>query len=596
MNDTDPQKMQLVGGAAESPDATRPAPAPARAAQPDPDATVFSAQARPSSPAPSSVPDPDATVLAAGQAPMPAPTQAPAGSRTALLGSLPTTELDPAQAPVTVSAAAPTTVLPGDAPAEPLTDGIDALDDPYRSPASLDDLTVAQAPVQLASPVKSTRRRRMPVWAVLLIVVVLLGAAGGAAWYTYKEELWGGKTVPMVVGLSQDAATQQLEAKGFKVEVAQQPADDGIGTVVSCTPEPGRRAQTTGAATITVAVARTIPQVVGLQSDAAQKALYDAGAANVRIQSVNSDAEPDTVVAVSPEEGVSFASTDEIVIQVATPYVVPSVVGQTLEAAKTAVQKAGLTAKVTFIKSSEARNTVVSTSPEAGEKLEEGGEVELKVSSPYPTSVPSLGAYFDCTSKEVSTYLGDEKYSLVFGARLPNGDAHAIYTGPQGDALYFTSSPEIVDNPGGSAEDVLAAGAPIGGVRYEFSAATLPSGAAQTDAGVKAVMEACGFTGLKETATQDDLAKLGYEAQGRSFMCAYGEADSYSWAVIVDGSQQGGVSVTALAFVPTRFKGGVDLSKFDNSPAKYIACADLYDASAVKASQFEEPATDAGQQ
>ena len=36
--------------------------------------------------------------------------------------------------------------------------------------------------------------------------------------------------------------------------------------------------------------------------------------------------------------------------------------------------------------------------------------------------------YLDATSKEVATYLGNEKYALTYGATFSNGDAHAVYT------------------------------------------------------------------------------------------------------------------------------------------------------------------------
>ena len=88
------------------------------------------------------------------------------------------------------------------------------------SPAVPEDLTEAHAPVQIESPVQSLpeRKKRMPKWAVALLVLVLLGAVGGAAWYTYQQEYWGGRTVPQVVGLSEKDARTALEAAGFTVE------------------------------------------------------------------------------------------------------------------------------------------------------------------------------------------------------------------------------------------------------------------------------------------------------------------------------------------------------------------------------------------
>lgn len=531
--------------------------------------------------------DPNATRLAAPGAP--ADATVAAASPTSRMGAVPTTQLPRGAA---------TSVLPGSASAPgAVADGIDALDDPYVSPVNLADLTTARRPVELQSPVKSTKKKGMPVWGVLIIVVLVLGGLAGAAWYTYDRELWGGRTVPLVVGLDEATATSKLEAAGFSVEVSQAPADDGIGTVTACSPEPGKRADSKQA-TLTVAVARTIPQVTGSSLEAAQKALLDMGATNIRIQSVNSDAQSGTVVEVSPAEGSEFKSGDEVVLSVATPYVVPSVMGLTADAAKAAVEKAGLSANVTYVKSDAARNTVVECEPEAGTQASEGDVVELQVSTPYPEEVTDLTAYFDATSKEVATYLNDEKYTLVYGSTLFNGDAHAVYRGADGDMITFSPNPETGSYAGGKTDDVLGSGAPISGVRYVYASGAAPAGGtSETVSGVRAVMEACGLSGLKETATEQDLAGLGVLAQsqgggtagssqtqadtqaqtdGRHFICGYGEMDQYSWAVVIGGPKDV-TNVVVLVCPRSHFNGGVDLSAYDNSPAKYIGYVSVYD-------------------
>lgn len=526
MDTQDPNKTQLMGGA---PGATG-------------DETAF---------------------MPASGAPAPAPRSAAMTSR---LRDLPTTELPPR--------AAQTTALPDSAPAAvaaPAPDGIDVLG----------DLTTARRPVDLESPVKSTKKKGLPIWGVVLAVVLVLAAMGAGAWYTYEHEYWGGRTVPLVVGLDQQTATERLEDAGFKVTVVESAADDGIGTVIACDPEPGRRAETKGGATITVAVARTIPQVTGQPMEDAQQALLAAGAVNIHIQPVNSDAAAGTVVSVEPAEGTEFKSTDEITLSVATPYVVPSVVGKNVDEAKAAVEKAGLAVHVNFVKSEKPHNEVIETSPEAGTQASEGDTVELQVSSPYPDDVEALAQYFSCTSSEVAKYMEDEKYALTYGSTFSNGDAHAVYTGHSGNMITFTANPEVGSYAGNKSDDVLAAGAPISGVRYVYAPGAAPQGALSESAdGVRAVMNACGFTGLKETCTASDLEGLGYAADGRHFICAFGEDWRSSWAVLV-GGPEGQTNVVAMAFLKSRYSGAVDLSQFGNSPAKLIAYANLYDASVV---------------
>lgn len=527
--------------------------------------------------------DGDATVfMPANGTPAPAPTPAPrSAAMTSRLRDLPTTELPPRAAQTTVLPdSAPTTVAPAPA-AAPAPDGIDVLGDPYVSPVDLGNLTTARRPVDLESPVKSTKKKGLPIWGVVLAIVLVLAAMGAGAWYTYEHEYWGGHTVPLVIGLDQQTATERLEAAGFKVTVVESAADDGIGTVLACDPEPGKRAEAKGGATITVAVARTIPQVTGQPMEDAQQALLAAGAVNIHIQPVNSDAEAGTVVSVDPAEGTEFKSTDEITLSVATPYVVPSVVGKNVDEAKAAVEKAGLTAHVNFVKSEKPHNEVIETSPEAGTQASEGDTVELQVSSPYPDAVEALAQYFSCTSSEVAKYMEEEKYTLTYGSTFSNGDAHAVYTGQNGNMITFTANPEVGSYAGNKSDDVLAAGAPISGVRYVYASGAAPQGAlSETGDGVRAVMYACGFTGLKETCTASDLEGLGYAADGRHFICAFGEDWQSSWAVLIGGSE-GQTNVVAMAFLKSRYSGAVDLSQFGNSPAKFIAYANLYDASVV---------------
>lgn len=529
--------------------------------------------------------DGDATVfMPANGAPVPAPAPAPAprsAAMTSRLRDLPTTELPPRAAQTTVLPdSAPTTVAPTTA-AAPAPDGIDVLGDPCVSPVDLGNLTTARRPVDLESPVKSTKKKGLPIWGVVLAIVLVLAAMGAGAWYAYEHEYWGGHTVPLVIGLDQQAATERLEAAGFKVTVAESAADDGIGTVLSCDPEPGKRAETKGGATITVAVARMIPQVTGQPMEDAQQALLAAGAVNIHIQPVNSDAEAGTVVSVEPAEGTEFKSTDEITLSVATPYVVPSVVGKNVDEAKAAVEKAGLTAHVNFVKSEKPHNEVIETSPEAGTQASEGDTMELQVSSPYPDAVEALAQYFSCTSSEVAKYMEEEKYTLTYGSTFSNGDAHAVYTGQNGNMITFTANPEVGSYAGNKFDDVLAAGAPISGVRYVYASGAAPQGAlSETGDGVRAVMYACGFTGLKETCTASDLEGLGYAADGRHFICAFGEDWQSSWAVLI-GGPEGQTNVVAMAFLKSRYSGAVDLSQFGNSPAKFIAYANLYDASVV---------------
>ena len=508
----------------------------------DPDAACLDADA-PDLAVPDPVTDPDATQLASD-----APTQ--------LMGESPDAE---------------TVVLP--------PDGIDALDDPYFEPAVPDDLTSARPVVSIPSPVESLpeRRRRLPRWALALLVLLAVLAVAGAALVTYEMELWGGRSVPEVVGMSEAEATERLEGAGFSVEVEYRAGDGNYGAVLDCTPAQGVRADPARGVTLVVAAERTIPRVVGLNEDEATEALYAAGVSDLSIARRNSGEAEGTVLSVDPGEGQPFRSSDAVTLVVAQPYAVPAVLGMGTDEALALLEEEGLTGSVSYVESHEERGVVVGASPSVGEEVAAGAEVELSVSSPYPSSPLALLDYFDCAPQDVSAYLADQGFSCRLGeVYAASGNARAAYEGPGGDLLQITDDPERGSLSASSSADVLASGAGVGGVRLALAQGSLPEGAAsESEAGVRAVMGACGLDGLIDVCTQDDVVlPEGAELpEGAHFACGYGRQGDYTWAVVIGGSE-GATRVVALA-APTEHFSAPGLVPEGGSVCDYVAYANL---------------------
>lgn len=512
--------------------------------------------------------DPDATVAAPADPDATQLADAAATRRVPRADALPTIALDDA------ADAAATTVVP------PAADGIDALDDPYFSPAAAPaDLTEAQPVVAIPSPVESLpeRKRRLPRWAIALLVVALLAAATGVAWVTYDHELWGGRTIPEVVGLSEQEATDRLAALGFSVTVEYRASDDNLGTVLDCTPDEGTRADPAAGVTLVVAGERTIPQVVGMSVEEATSALHDAGATDVLVSYQNSDEPAGTVLAVDPAEGAAFTASDQVTLTVAQAFTVPDVLGMPADEARSAIEAAGLAANVSYVESDAEKNTVVSTDPKPGTTVESGATVTLSVSTPYPSAPTDLLAYFDATPQQVSSYLSEQGFSVrASGVYASGGNARVSYAGPGGDTLQISNEPESSRTAGSGTADVLASGAGIGGVRYAFASASVPEGGAnETEDGVRAVMGACGFEGLLGTCTQASITLPdGMDAGDAHFICGYGTQGDYTWAVVIGGSE-GSTRVVALA-APTAHFNGIDLGPYGGSVCDYVAAADLF--------------------
>ena len=260
------------------------------------------------------------------------------------------------------------------------------------------------------APGEGNSRSKLRPLLALLLVVLVLGGGGGVL--TYGMELWGGKTVPNVVGEKQTDAEREITDKGLKVRMEAEPADDAIGKVLSQSPEGGVRIDEGSEVTIVVAANRTIPEVVGLSEEEARAKLQEAGAERIETEVVSSGEEEGTVLEVSPGAGEPFVSRSIVTLTVAGPYIVPDVVGKKEGDAVDAVKAEGLTPEVSYITSDKTVRTVVETSPAAGEAVGEGSTVQLKVSSPFPTDPMHLAEFFGHSSQDVDTYLQKQGLGL----------------------------------------------------------------------------------------------------------------------------------------------------------------------------------------
>ena len=119
-------------------------------------------------------------------------------------------------------------------------------------------------------------------------------------------------------------------------------SDDPQGTVLSSDPEQGHRAEEGSTVTLSVAVPRIVPAIVGATSDEAAQALEAEGFTAVTYTEEKSNEAVGTVLAVSPEAGTEAKSGDAITVTVAVPYTVPDVEGMSEADAKAALRGRGL--------------------------------------------------------------------------------------------------------------------------------------------------------------------------------------------------------------------------------------------------------------
>lgn len=249
-----------------------------------------------------------------------------------------------------------------------------AADQPEKEQAKHDEKKAKPVAPEMKSKddkKSESKGKRLPGSRIAAIVaLVVLIAAGVAAGVTYQMELWGGKVVPDVTGMTQADATYMLQNKGFTVRSTTVPSDSTEGLVLLMDPGAGARQQEGAEVVIHVSTSRTVPKVVGSSQDSALKALSDNGFENVDVQFERSDEPEGTVLSVSPEEGEKAKASTGITLKVAQAYTVPDVSGMSYNQAVQAIKDAGLSSTVVYVYSETAsEGAIMGVEPAAGSKV-----------------------------------------------------------------------------------------------------------------------------------------------------------------------------------------------------------------------------------
>lgn len=259
-----------------------------------------------------------------------------------------------------------------------------------RTPSDQDARKSDAQPSKDPSGEKSFRK---PLAAGIAVVAVVLCAAVAIA--TYQMELWGGKTVPAVDGLSVADATSVLEEKGFAVEVVDEKSDGTEGIVLSSDPGASSRAPEGSTVVVSVSVARVVPEILGETELDARKAFEAEGLANVEYELVKSNETEGTVLSVSPEPGARVKANDPVKVQVAQSFTVPDVIDKTSAEAIALLEEEGYVVEsVRFDAEDVPEGTVVDVDPAPGTKLNTGETVTISVAHNRAAELESLTRAF----------------------------------------------------------------------------------------------------------------------------------------------------------------------------------------------------------
>ena len=216
----------------------------------------------------------------------------------------------------------------------------------------------------------------------------------------------GDAPVPLVEGLTADAATDALREAGFKSEQRREFSDTvRDGRVIESSPQEGTTVRK--GTTVTLVVSRgkekiAVPDVVGRQRDEAERTLQDAGLQATVREEESGDAEPGTVLRQDPAAGSQLAKGKTVALVVAkepADVPVPGVIDASEAGAVKALEDAGFEVEKEEapVETPDEDGIVVDQDPSPDTPRPPGSKVTITVGrfepgtepTPEPTASPS---------------------------------------------------------------------------------------------------------------------------------------------------------------------------------------------------------------
>ncbi|MEV8534585.1 Stk1 family PASTA domain-containing Ser/Thr kinase [Streptomyces sp. NPDC051211] len=252
-----------------------------------------------------------------------------------------------------------------------------------------------------APPVRPSRRGLFLTVAGVLLALGL----GTGVWYISSGQF---TQVPHLLGKTEPQAREQLSASGLGVKRIDKKFSDTFerGTVMGSDPASGKQIRGNGSVTLIVSRGPevvSVPNVKGKPLEAAKAELVKDGLAPGMVTQAFSEGIPQgAVINTDPAAGDKRAPDTAVAIVVSKgrPVPVPSTVGQSVEQARSGLERLGLKVELApeQVNSPEPAGRVANQSVAAGTQAAAGDTVTLTVSKgPRAVQVP------DVTGRDVDT-------------------------------------------------------------------------------------------------------------------------------------------------------------------------------------------------
>jgi beta-lactam-binding protein with PASTA domain len=229
-----------------------------------------------------------------------------------------------------------------------------------------------------------------PRLAIIALALLLLAGLGFGGWWLTSGRY---ASIPAVSGDSVTQATAALRTDGFSMAKVSSVHSNTVKQATVVGTSPSGRAAKGSAVTILVSAGpftSVVPSVSGDSLTAAKAALQRVHLTPT-VQKVGSSSPVGTVLGTNPGAGTSWPQTKPVAIEVSAGLPVPNFVGQNLSAAQQWASEHGASLQQQQQNSQQAAGTIISQQPAANSVYTQGETMVVTVSEgPAEVSVPDV--------------------------------------------------------------------------------------------------------------------------------------------------------------------------------------------------------------
>ena len=263
--------------------------------------------------------------------------------------------------------------------------------------------------IEFAADADLSLLKRRQVLAIFIVVVgVLL-----TAFLVMNSGIFAHKAVPDLVGVQKEYAIKTLKREGLAYTIEERYADMVSGMVIAQSPDPDTPVQGVKSVKLIISRQRLMPDLVGLTQKEAEARLAEQGL-KARVVPEYKYLGSGKVVRQNIQKGMPVTTKRDIQITVEKPYVVPGLVGKSLDEALEILGQRHMGYHVTYVFKTPGHPDpleVVTVSPGQGTPIKKRSRASLQVVMADPGTASErvrevLHIIYDCDPNDPKQSIG----------------------------------------------------------------------------------------------------------------------------------------------------------------------------------------------